>query len=213
VIIYIEEDETYLHWIDQNRAGFVVNAQRRPAPAYLILHRATCSQISTATRSNWTTNQYIKICSENLDQLHRWAQHEVGGELKPRGFCCRDLKTPALPDVAPVSASVPAFVTDEEEWKFWRPKLQLAAIEVVPLKASWEKSTHPSQVLLRDYRQLVRESLVNTLAHDCLYLDLRVALPKSANLLSGNDLENYLTPLFECGCLPATQFRLVMAKK
>jgi hypothetical protein len=32
-------------------------------------------------------------------------------------------------------------------------------------------------------------------------------------MLSGNDLENYLTPLFECGCLPAHLFRLVIAEK
>jgi hypothetical protein len=213
MIIFIEDDEAYLHWIDQNRAGFVVNAQRQPTPAYLILHRATCAQISTATRTNWTSGQYIKICSANLDQLHIWAQHQVGGEIKPCGICCRELKPSESPDLAPELAPTTACKSDELVWKFWRPQKELVAIDVVPLKASWEKSTDPSQILLREYRQLVRESLVGTLGHDCLYLDLHVGLPQSANLLSGNDLENYLTPLFECGCLPASQFRLVKAEK
>jgi len=85
--------------------------------------------------------------------------------------------------------------------------------DVVPLKASWEKSTDASQIRLREYRQIVREAFGTKLNHDGLYLDLRVGLPESVNLLDGNDLENYLTPLFECGCLPAMQFRLVTAEK
>jgi hypothetical protein len=214
VIIFIEEDEAYLHWIDQNRAGFVINAQRRPAPTYLILHRAICSRISSAARTNWTTRQYIKICSAHLDQLQAWARREIGGDLKPCSFCCRDLKPSAPLEFAPEPAPVMPSQGDGEVWELWRPMRELATIEdLVPLKASWEKSTDPSQVRLRDYRQRVRESLISTLGHDCLYLDLHVGLPHSVNLLNGNDLENYLTPLFECGCLPATQFRLVTAEK
>jgi hypothetical protein len=214
VIIFIKEDEAYLHWIDQNRAGFVVNAQRRPTPAYLILHRATCSQIATATRTNWTTKQYIKICSEDLDQLKAWAQCEVGGELRPCGFCCKELKPSAPPVLTLEPASITPRAGDAEAWRFWRAKRELAAFkDIVPLKASWEKSTDPSQVRLRDYRQRVRESVISALSHDCLYLNLRVGLPHTINLLNGNDLENYLTPLFECGCLPASQFRLVTAEK
>ena len=214
MIIFIEEDEAYLHWIDENQSGFVVNAYRRPSPAYLVLHRAVCPQISTVTRTNWTTKQYIKVCSTDLDQLKAWAQREVDGDLRPCGFCCKDLKVPVSLELAPTLISVAPAVRDGEVWKFWCPKTELGVIEdLVPLKASWEKSTDPSQVRLREYRQRVRESLVTTLSHDRLYLDLRVGLPQSVNPLNGNDLENYLTPLFECGCLPAMQFRLVTAEK
>ncbi len=214
MIIFIDEDDAYLHWVDQNPAGFVVNSQRRPVSAYLLLHRATCSHISSATRTNWTTDQYIKICSADVDQLHAWAQCEVGGDLKPCSFCCKELKPSQPPVLVREPAPAPLSIGIAETWQFWRPKRELAAInDIVPLKASWEKSTDPSQVRLRDYRQRVHESLLAARVHDALYLDLRVALPDSVNLLNGNDLENYLTPPFECGCLPATQFRLVTAEK
>ena len=96
----------------------------------------------------------------------------------------------------------------------WRPKTELQVlVNLRPMKASWDKSTDASQVRLREYRKGIREELAPYLHQDSLYLDLRVTLTQSASLLDGNDLENYLTPLFECGCLPATQFRLVMAEK
>jgi hypothetical protein len=214
VIIFIQDDEAYLHWIDQNPSGFVVNAYRRPTPAYLVLHRAICPHVSTAVRTNWTTTQYIKICSADLDELQLWAKRDVGGEVRVCGFCCKDLKPSAPLHFAPEPTPVTPAAGEREMWKFWCPRTELAAIEdVLPLKASWEKSTHPSQVRLREYRHRIRELLVRTLDHDCLYLDLQVGLPRSVNLLNGNDLENYLTPLFECGCLPASQFRLVTAEK
>jgi hypothetical protein len=214
VIIFIEEDEAYLHWIDDNQSGFVVNTYRRPSPAYLVLHRAICPRISTAARTNWTTKQYIKVCSADLSQLRDWAQRELTGDLKPCSFCCRELRAPPPLDLTPPLISVVPAVSEAEVWRFWRPGTELAILEdFVPLKASWEKSTDPSQVRLRDYRQQVRDSLLTTIGNDRLYLDLRVGLAESVNLLDGNDLENYLTPLFECGCLPAMQFRLVTAEK
>jgi len=213
VIIFIEEDETYLHWVDDNRAGFVINTRRRPSPDYVVLHRTICPQISTTTRTNWTTNEYVKICSTEIEQLQAWAK-ELGGDIKPCGFCCRDFKASVRPDVAPPFVSVGPAAHDGEVWEFWRPKIELGVIDdLIPLKASWEKSSDPSQTRLREYRQRVREAFVDNLSHEDLYLDLHVGLPESMNLLSGNDLENYLTPLFECGCLPAMQFRLVTAEK
>jgi hypothetical protein len=208
MIVFIGEDEAYLHWLDNNQSGFVVNTYRRPSSSYLVLHRATCPHVSTAARTNWTTKQYIKICSGSLRQLQDWAENELGGSLRRCTFCSLKSNRQPLPPIAE-----PATIK-KSTWQFWQPKTPLAEIrDLLPLKASWDKSTHPSQVRLREYRRGIRESLMDAVAHDCLYLDLHVGLPLSADLLSGNDLENYLTPLFECGCLPATQFRLVMAEK
>jgi hypothetical protein len=73
MITFIKEDDEYLRWLDENPVGWVVNANRRPVPSYLIVHRATCAHISTDERENWTTNQYIKICSHEYDELKDWA--------------------------------------------------------------------------------------------------------------------------------------------
>jgi hypothetical protein len=98
--------------------------------------------------------------------------------------------------------------------ELWRRDQELISIEDIELlKASWEKSTDISQVRLREYRQHVRERTIERIGRDERYLDLHVGLKDSRQLLNGNDLENYLTPLFECGCLPAETFRLACASK
>ena len=214
MIIFIAEDEAYLHWVDSNQSGFVVNTYRRPVSSYLVVHRATCPHVSTATRTNWTTKQYIKVCCRSLRELQNWAERELGGQLKNCAFCSRKSERLIPPNIVTKPVSVAPTTIKNSPWLFWRPKASLAEIrDILRLKASWDKSTHPSQVRLRDYRQRIRESLCGIVGHDCLYLRLHVGLPESADLLSGNDLENYLTPLFECGCLPANQFRLVLAEK
>jgi hypothetical protein len=105
MIIFINEDEAYLRWIDQHPGGYVVNATRRPTAAYLKLHRATCVHISTDRRSNWTSPDYIKVCSTKLDQLNAWALEEIGGELQSCGFCCRMPAEPesGVPNLNPIA--------------------------------------------------------------------------------------------------------------
>jgi len=214
MIIFINEDEDYLRWIDQNRAGFVVNANRRPLPNYLILHRAICAHVSTDQRTNWTTKQYIKVCSPNVDELRDWAKRDVGGELRPCGFCNREPSATQPIVIEDRAPTVTAVCPSDTFTSLWRQQREILAIEQIqPLKASWEKSTDVSQVRLREYRQTIRDRLVNCITCDQLYLDLHVGLSDSRHLLNGNDLENYLTPLFECGCLPAETFRLVCASK
>jgi hypothetical protein len=53
VLLFRDDDDGYLKWISDHRDGFVLNASRVPTASYLILHRASCRDISTPTRSNW----------------------------------------------------------------------------------------------------------------------------------------------------------------
>ncbi len=87
MIIIINDDEHYLRWIYENPNGFVVNALNPPSPKYLILHRSSCSDISSPKRSNWTTKDYLKICSNDVDELNEWASKGIGGKLAPCQRC------------------------------------------------------------------------------------------------------------------------------
>src|SRR3954447_22738244 len=87
---FVDDDRGYLAWVAAHPDGYVVNCGRTPTPSYLILHRASCKMISTSTRSNWTSGDYIKFCSEDLDELRRWASGEVGGDLRPCQICSTD---------------------------------------------------------------------------------------------------------------------------
>jgi len=73
MIMIENDDDTYLAWLESNPDGFVVNAENPPLAANLRLHRVKCPHISTPERKNLTTNSYLKVCSNIIGELERWA--------------------------------------------------------------------------------------------------------------------------------------------
>ena len=85
---FINDEFGYLDWIGNNPQGFVVNCERNPTPAYLVLHIAICLTITgTPANGEYWTRDYIKVCSLSKEELDEWARKEVGGELHPCGIC------------------------------------------------------------------------------------------------------------------------------
>jgi hypothetical protein len=82
-----DDDAGYLAWIQQHSDGFVVNAERRPTPSYLILHRADCTFITRASQQGRWTADYVKVCAPAVAELERWASRVVGGRLQPCHWC------------------------------------------------------------------------------------------------------------------------------
>lgn len=68
----------------------MVNAQNPPSPNNLFLHRASCGHIRSSERSNWTSKSYLKVCSNNVNELNQWVAGTVGGELALCGHCKPD---------------------------------------------------------------------------------------------------------------------------
>ena len=86
---FVDDDDAYLRWIEDNPTGFVINANRPPNRKYLILHRATCTHIRSPGRSNWTTKQFAKTCSLHVWQLEKWSTETTGGAAELCGACLR----------------------------------------------------------------------------------------------------------------------------
>ncbi len=85
---FVDNDTDYMNWVSSNPLGYVVNCESNPRPAYLILHRANCRTINELPfRGRVWTSDYIKVCSIDRRELDIWAMREVGGELRPCGFC------------------------------------------------------------------------------------------------------------------------------
>ena len=97
----------------------------------------------------------------------------------------------------------------------WKPKTTLhSIIDINPQLASWDKSTHPSQIRLQAYRQPIMDELLPLLPkNELLFLHLDVDVQRPERLLKHYDLENYLTPLFGARGLDASRFVLVTARK
>lgn len=79
---FIDNDELYREWTKRNPGGLVVNSFKTPAPKYLILHKASCYTITELKGNAETfTDKYSKTCSNDLDELTKWAKEDIGGEL------------------------------------------------------------------------------------------------------------------------------------
>jgi hypothetical protein len=83
-----DDDRSYLTWIAQHPAGFVLNTGNPPTPSYLILHRATCTTISVGPPrgETWTMNMR-KFCADHKSELKGYARVELGGEPSACGAC------------------------------------------------------------------------------------------------------------------------------
>jgi hypothetical protein len=85
---FIDDDAGFIRWRDTHPDGFIVNHEREPKSSYLKLHRATCSTLQgvlPGRGDNWTT-AYAKTCSDDLNELRRWA-HTLGGEVDACRTC------------------------------------------------------------------------------------------------------------------------------
>ena len=70
---FIDDEAGYLHWVQTNPLGFVINTPKHPSYFPDMLHRASCKSISTSKRTNYTTTDFKKICSVDRQELLNWA--------------------------------------------------------------------------------------------------------------------------------------------
>ena len=75
-----DDDVGYREWLWSHLSGYVVNAQRGSNPGEPVLHKAVCDTITPTPDREWTKD-YIKICSDQRDDLEGWAEQSVGGEV------------------------------------------------------------------------------------------------------------------------------------
>ena len=79
-IEFKENDQKYIDWLLQNPNGYVVNTRRAIDTEYMVLHKATCSFISTYPKTSpslggFTEKKYIKICAASIKSLSLWVEN------------------------------------------------------------------------------------------------------------------------------------------
>ena len=89
VQVFQDDDPGFLRWRDAHPKGFIVNANRRPVPSNVMLHRADCPHLRRADGGVRWTRDYIKICAGEVGELARWARQTVPGgpQLQPCQSC------------------------------------------------------------------------------------------------------------------------------
>ncbi len=90
---FFENDESYLKWLDSHQDGFVLNTNPSPTEDYLMLHKASCSQLKRNDKRQKTkTFSYRKVCSDTVQSLQNWADEKLPphANLTHSGCCYRE---------------------------------------------------------------------------------------------------------------------------
>ena len=84
-----DNDETgYLKWVQSNPHGFVANVDRAGrVPQYPMVHATTHGSMSSAKIGNFTTGDYVKFCSTDLDALEQYSQTKFDRSLTRCSTC------------------------------------------------------------------------------------------------------------------------------
>ena len=87
MLTFNKDEDGYLSWVREHPLGYVINAPKDHASFPNTLHRASCSFIQTPKRTNYTNPHYIKLCSQDRQELITW------GESSPLGLrLCKHCK-------------------------------------------------------------------------------------------------------------------------
>jgi hypothetical protein len=79
MVIFIDSEEGYRSWVQENPRGFVLNTLRNPAPSYLMLHKASCRTISgDPARGEYWTKDYAKVCTTRREEVESWVRTQLG---------------------------------------------------------------------------------------------------------------------------------------
>lgn len=72
------DDQDYLRWLAQNPEGYVLNLSVPPNRNYLMLHRASCGDISKSSPlrgpAQFTGGQYAKLCALSHEAITTWVK-------------------------------------------------------------------------------------------------------------------------------------------
>ena len=92
ILTEFRNDETgYLSWAAANPNGFIANVDEpATSPLYPMVHRATHRAVTSPVKTNYTTGKYFKVCSNNMEDLERWARRERGRSLTLCSICMKD---------------------------------------------------------------------------------------------------------------------------
>lgn len=75
-----DNDPDYHEWLDANPSGFVLNSdKRRTNQNYPMLHGSLCFHINDKNWPNYTTADYMKVCSLDRSELEAWANRDGRG--------------------------------------------------------------------------------------------------------------------------------------
>jgi len=92
MIIRVESDEQF-HELRSRSVGFFLTYDKnRQRVAYPMLHKTKCPRLQSEEGKNYTSNEYRKVFSTTLAELHNWVRQNDSRELKVCKICLTPVK-------------------------------------------------------------------------------------------------------------------------
>jgi hypothetical protein len=182
------------------------------------MHRGTCGSIGSEKIGNWTGRHYYKVVADSQDTLTGWLSANWSGAIRHCGLCTRTggktVSRPAtvrksliaensrksLSNESPTHGTAVLQVSElTKPWKLWAFGPSLKLLEGVdPQIDSWDHNAHPNQVRLKAYLDVIKDRFAPVLTGPGPFaIRLTVDLKRESRLYRGNDVDNYLIPLFK----------------
>lgn len=93
--LFNDDDEGYLQWLMENPGGYVLNLREVADPNYVVLHRASCTTISSGREAGaCTSRNYRKAVASNAAALSKVAREQgrVDGLFSKVCLRCKPLR-------------------------------------------------------------------------------------------------------------------------
>lgn len=88
ILIFEDDDTGYKNWLTSHESGYVLNCDRSRSLQTARFHLSTCRTITRLFgRGTTFTGQYIKVCSDSIEPLRKWAMAEIGKMPEACGKC------------------------------------------------------------------------------------------------------------------------------
>lgn len=88
MILFLNDDSAYRHWVTHHRQGFVLEGRWKPRWSRFVLHRAGCELVKTAARgrTHATSSGRFKGCANDYLSLAKWVS-DIGGSAQECSNC------------------------------------------------------------------------------------------------------------------------------
>ncbi|MCK8123868.1 hypothetical protein MTF66_02580 [Pseudoalteromonas sp. 2CM39R] len=88
---FVQDEQAYLQWATKYKdTGFILNVDEpQNVDDYPKLHLARYKCVTSPKKTNYTNNEYFKVCSESRAELEAWSKSKYGKELTLCGVCFR----------------------------------------------------------------------------------------------------------------------------
>lgn len=135
---FINDDASFFRWLQHNPTGLFINTYKNPSINYVVLHQNGCRDFKASENMSdncYTGNQYIKICSTDINDLKKFIDGYGATDFSKRCRHCNP--TASVTDDTKIR-------TQQEYDNIFN--LQLAIAKISPAKKLSTKSTLPEKI-------------------------------------------------------------------